>query len=194
MSNSAAVEDTPVLVTVESGTATVVLNRPKSLNALAEEVLSALQEIWDEIAENHEVKAGDHFRVGHNFKEMSAHREDIDGGYGYFNALFAQCSRMMMSMVALPQLVIAELTGIATAAGCQLVATCDLAVAVDDAFFATSNVKTGKAAFYRHAEMRLAEAYDFAARTLADNTMARDTGRGIGAFVTKQPMPEWTGE
>ncbi|QJF49679.1 enoyl-CoA hydratase [Roseobacter ponti] len=139
----------PVLTGIEDGIATVTLNRPRSMNALSEEVLEALQQTWDEIADNRAVKAvilrgaGDHFCAGHNLKEMTLRREDADGGHGYFNDLFAQCSRMMMSIVNLPQPVIAEVQGIATAAGCQLVATCDLAVAAEDARFATSGVNIG---------------------------------------------------
>ncbi|WP_095595254.1 enoyl-CoA hydratase [Actibacterium pelagium] len=263
--------DPPVLLEIEAGIATVTLNRPKSINALSEEMLAALQETWDGLATNRDVKvvilrgAGDHFCAGHNLKEMTARREDADGGHQYFNDLFSTCSKMMLSMVNLPQPVIAEVTGIATAAGCQLVATCDLAVASDTARFATSGVniglfcstpmvalsravprkaamemlllgefveaekaaqyglinrvvpldkvsdttremaenivgkspvavKMGKGAFYQQAEMELAEAYEFAGRTMAENMMARDAERGIGAFVTKKPMPEWTGE
>ena len=119
------------------------------MNALSEDVLATLQDIWDGLATNTDVKAvvlrgaGDHFCAGHNLKEMTARRQDADGGRCYFNELFAQCSKMMMSIVELRQPVIAEVTGIATAAGCQLVATCDLAVASEDARFATSGVNIG---------------------------------------------------
>lgn len=142
-------QDVPVLLEISEGIATVTLNRPGSMNALAEDVLAALQDIWDDLATNADVKAvvlrgaGDHFCAGHNLKEMTARRQDEDGGKGYFNELFAQCAKMMMSIVELPQPVIAEVTGIATAAGCQLVATCDLAVASEEARFATSGVNIG---------------------------------------------------
>ena len=141
--------DAPVLLEIEKGVAVVTLNRPRSMNALAEDVLAALQDIWDGLASNREVKvvilrgAGDHFCAGHNLKEMTARRADSDGGQEYFNALFATCSKMMLSIVNLPQPVSAEVTGSATAAGCQLVATCDLAVAAEDARFATSGVNIG---------------------------------------------------
>ncbi len=141
--------DAPVLLEISEGVATVTLNRPRAMNALAEDVLATLRDIWDGLATNSEVKAvvlrgaGDHFCAGHNLKEMTARRQDADGGKSYFNELFAQCSKMMMSIVELPQPVIAEVTGIATAAGCQLVATCDLAVASEEARFATSGVNIG---------------------------------------------------
>lgn len=141
--------DDPVLLEIEGGIATVTLNRPRTMNALSEEMLAGLQQIWDTLAGDRDVKAvilrgaGDHFCAGHNLKEMTARRADADGGSGYFNDLFAVCSRMMLSIVHLPQPVIAEVQGIATAAGCQLVATCDLAVAAEDARFATSGVNIG---------------------------------------------------
>ncbi|MFK7871230.1 MAG: enoyl-CoA hydratase-related protein, partial [Roseobacter sp.] len=142
-------QTTPVELDITGGIATVTLNKPETLNALSEEMLAALQGVLDDIAVNTDVKAvilrgaGDHFCAGHNLKEMTARRADADKGSEYFNTLFATCSRMMMSIVNLPQPVIAEVKGIATAAGCQLVATCDLAVASDDARFATSGVNIG---------------------------------------------------
>ena len=87
--------------------------------------------------------SGDHFCAGHNLKEMTARRSDADGGFSYFQELFAACSAIMLRIVRLPQPVIAEVRGIATAAGCQLVASCDLAVAADGARFATSGVNIG---------------------------------------------------
>ena len=149
MEGTAVVPEAPVLVEIDAGIATVTLNRPRAINALSEEMLAALQATWDAIAQDRAVKvvilrgAGDHFCAGHNLKEMTARRADADGGHQYFNQLFATCSTMMMSIVNLPQPVIAEVTGIATAAGCQLVATCDLAVAAEDARFATSGVNIG---------------------------------------------------
>ncbi|MEM8554521.1 MAG: enoyl-CoA hydratase [Pseudomonadota bacterium] len=131
------------------GVAVLTLNDPRTINALSEAMLGALTATLDEIAEDRSVKAvilrsaGDHFCAGHNLKEMTARRADADGGHQYFNDLFAKCSAMMLRIVRLPQPVIAEVQGIATAAGCQLVATCDLAVASDDARFATSGVNIG---------------------------------------------------
>lgn len=141
--------DRPVLLDISDGIATVTLNQPRAMNALCEEVLDELQGIWDALAVNTDVKvvilrgAGNHFCAGHNLKEMTARRADPDGGQAYFNDLFAKCSRMMLSIVNLPQPVIAQVQGIATAAGCQLVATCDLAIAAQDARFATSGVNIG---------------------------------------------------
>ena len=115
--------EAPVLLETTDGIATVTLNRPRAMNALSEDMLSALQEVWDGLKDNRDVKAvilrgaGDHFCAGHNLKEMTARRSDPDGGAGYFNDLFATCSKMMLSIVNLPQPVIAEVQGIATAAG-----------------------------------------------------------------------------
>ena len=138
-----------VCVKRAGGVATVTINRPKAINALSEDVLVALQETWDALAEDRSVKAvilegaGAHFCAGHNLKEMTARRSDPDGGRAYFEQLFETCSKMMLSIVRLPQPVIAKVSGIATAAGCQLVAACDLAIAADDARFATSGVNIG---------------------------------------------------
>ena len=139
----------PVVVDVSEAIATVTMNNPRAMNVLSEDMLAALQETWDQIATDRSIKvvilrgAGDHFCAGHNLKEMTARRADPDGGKAYFNALFETCTKMMLSIVRLPQPVIAEVQGIATAAGCQLVATCDLAIAADDARFATSGVNIG---------------------------------------------------
>ncbi|ETW14107.1 enoyl-CoA hydratase/isomerase family protein [Roseivivax marinus] len=131
------------------GVATITLNAPKSINALSEAMMAALSRTLDDIAADGSVRAvilrsaGDHFCAGHNLKEMTARRTDADGGHQYFRDLFATCSAMMLRVVRLPQPVIAEVKGIATAAGCQLVASCDLAVASEDARFATSGVNIG---------------------------------------------------
>ena len=132
-----------------NGVTRLTLNAPKSINALSEAMLDALSTTLDEIAADRSVKAvilrssGNHFCAGHNLKEMSLRRQDDDGGFQYFQDLFATCSAMMLRVVRLPQPVIAEVRGIATAAGCQLVASCDLAVAAEDASFATSGVNIG---------------------------------------------------
>ncbi|MEO1774016.1 MAG: enoyl-CoA hydratase [Pseudomonadota bacterium] len=131
------------------GVTVLTLNAPRSINALSEEMLAALSAALDQIALDRTVKAvilrsaGEHFCAGHNLKEMTARRADPDGGFQYFQDLFATCSAMMLRIVRLPQPVIAEVKGIATAAGCQLVATCDLALAAEDARFATSGVNIG---------------------------------------------------
>ena len=263
--------ESPLRFDADNGVARVVLDRPKSINALSEDMLSALQSCLDDIAADRSIRAvilrssGDHFCAGHNLKEMTARRADADGGKSYFVELFETCSTLMKTIVRLPQPVIAEVRGIATAAGCQLVAACDLAVAADTAKFATSGVniglfcstpmvalsrnvarkhamemlllgeflpaarmaeiglvnsivpedqvaaeamrmarivadktsvavKIGKQAFYRQAEMTLDDAYEYAGRVMAENMMARDTEAGIGAFINKQSMPNWSGE
>ncbi|MEO1016592.1 MAG: enoyl-CoA hydratase [Pseudomonadota bacterium] len=142
-------EENVLLASVTNGIATLTLNQPKSINALSEKMLAALQGKWEKIAQNRSIKvvvlrgAGANFCAGHNLKEMTARRADADGGHAYFKALFATCSTMMTSIIRLPQPVIAEVRGIATAAGCQLVASCDLAVAAETARFATSGVNIG---------------------------------------------------
>jgi enoyl-CoA hydratase/carnithine racemase len=126
------------------GVVTLTMNRPAQFNALSEEMLDALQAALDRIASDEGVRAvvlaaaGKAFCAGHNLKEMVARPE-----LGYYQQLFAQCSRMMLAIQALPVPVIARVQGIATAAGCQLVAQCDLAVAALDARFAVSGVNYG---------------------------------------------------
>ncbi len=260
-----------VLRSDADGIATLTLNAPGSINALSEDMIAALTAELDALAEDRSVKVvilrgqGAHFCAGHNLKEMTARRADADGGFQYFQDLFATCSAMMLKVVRLPQPVIAEVSGIATAAGCQLVASCDLAVASDDASFATSGVniglfcstpmvalsrnlsrkhamemlltgdflpasrvaelglvnrvvpkdllehttrglarqiadkspaavRIGKRAFYEQAEMPLEQAYAYAGKVMAENMMARDAEAGIGAFIDKTAMPDWTGE
>jgi enoyl-CoA hydratase/carnithine racemase len=128
----------------DQGVATLTLNRPKQYNALSEELLSALQEELDRIDKDASVRvvviagAGTAFCAGHDLKQMRASpRKD------YYDALFAQCSKVMMTITRLPQPVIARVHGIATAAGCQLVAQCDLAVAAEEARFAVSGINVG---------------------------------------------------
>jgi enoyl-CoA hydratase/carnithine racemase len=263
--------DPLVLRQDEDGIAKLTLNAPQSINALSEDMIDALSDGLDALGADRSIKAvilrgaGDHFCAGHNLKEMSARRSEADGGFQYFQDLFAKCSSMMLKITRLPQPVIAEVSGIATAAGCQLVATCDLAVASEEARFATSGVniglfcstpmvalsrnlhrkaamemlllgeflpaarvaelglvnrvvptdllgpttqklarqiankssaavRIGKRAFYEQAEMALEEAYAYAGNVMAENMMANDAEAGIGAFVDKRPMPDWTGD
>lgn len=133
----------------EGGITTLTLNAPNTINALSEAMMAALGSQLDRIVTDDAVRvvvirgAGAHFCAGHNLKEMAARRSDADGGLGYFRALFQTCSEVMLRITQLPQPVIAEVSGIATAAGCQLVAACDLAVASNDARFATSGVNIG---------------------------------------------------
>ncbi len=129
--------------------ATLTLNRPEALNPLSEEMLTALQNQFDTISVDRSIRvvvlkgAGRAFCAGHDLKEMQAQRQTPDGGRDYYAALFAQCSRMMTSIPRLPQPVIAQVHGIATAAGCQLVASCDMAVAAEGTRFGVNGVNIG---------------------------------------------------
>ena len=127
----------------------IVLNRPHARNALSEALMTALQEALDQAAADKDARAivlaanGPVFSSGHDLKEMAAHRQDSDRGQKAFAALFTQCSKLMQTIVRHPKPVIAEVHGTATAAGCQLVASCDLAVASSSAHFATPGVNIG---------------------------------------------------
>ena len=124
--------------------ATLILNRPQQYNALSEELLDALQLALDRIATEAETRVvvlaarGKAFCPGHDLKQMRANE-----AREYHQALFAKCSRMMLTINQLPQPVIAKVQGIATAAGCQLVAACDLAISARSAQFAVSGVNLG---------------------------------------------------
>lgn len=129
--------------------ATLTMNAPDRLNALSDAMLAALQSNLDDIADDTTVSAvilrgtGKAFCAGHDLKEMQAGRQAEDGGAAYFADLFARCATMMQRIQSMPQPVIAQVHGIATAAGCQLVATCDLAVASDDTRFGVNGVNIG---------------------------------------------------
>jgi enoyl-CoA hydratase/carnithine racemase len=242
----------------------LTLNRPAARNALSVELMAALEAGLEAVAADRSIHvvviagAGPAFCAGHDLREIRANpSRDV------YEALFAQCSRLMQRIVALPKPVIARVHGVATAAGCQLVATCDLAVAADTARFATPGVNIGlfcstpmvalsravgrkaamemlltgdlisaadaralglvnrvvpeasldqavqslaeqiagkspltlaigKEAFYRQAEMDLAGAYRYASEVMTRNSMARDAGEGIDAFLAKR-APVWTG-
>jgi enoyl-CoA hydratase/carnithine racemase len=249
----------------EGAIATLTLNRAASRNALSFDMLRALQSEFAALAADHSVRvvilagAGPAFCAGHDLKELRA------AGFerGFAERLFAECSDLMQAVVALPKPVIAQVNGTATAAGCQLVASCDLAVAARDARFATPGVNIGlfcstpmvalsrnvgrkaamqmlltgepidadaalrfglineivapedlgartralaetlaskspltlalgKAAFYRQADLPLAEAYRLAACTMVDNLEAQDAHEGISAFLDRR-APEWRG-
>jgi enoyl-CoA hydratase/carnithine racemase len=258
----------PVLLRARDGSiAILTLNRPPARNSLSEALLAALSEAFTDIAADNSVRAvvltgnGPAFCAGHDMKELTARRSDADGGRAYFRTIMTSCSAMMQQIVALPQPVIAAVQGIATAAGCQLVASCDLAIASSAAKFATPGVdiglfcstpmvalsrnvsrkhamemlltgdmvdaeraaaiglvnrvvpageelktaiglaqqiaskssytlKVGKQAFYRQAEMGLAEAYAYASEVMTENMMARDAEEGICAFIDKR-KPTW---
>ncbi|HVX75747.1 MAG TPA: enoyl-CoA hydratase [Bradyrhizobium sp.] len=264
----AAVPQTPILLREAIGSiAVLTLNRPGARNALSEAMIAELHGALKDIQDDKSVRAvviaanGPAFSAGHDLKELTARRSDADRGRAYFAELMNACSAMMQAIVHLPKPVIAAVQGIATAAGCQLVASCDLAVGSEAASFATPGVdiglfcstpmvalsrnvarkqamemlltgepvsaarareiglinhvvaagterdaaialaekvalkssytvKLGKTAFYRQAEMNLAEAYRYAAEVMTENMMARDAEEGIGAFIEKRE-PKW---
>lgn len=136
--------ESPLLREDQGGVARLTLNRPAAFNSLSRELLTCLEEELARLAADRTVRvvviggAGKAFCAGHDLKEMGA-----DLQYAPVRSLFDQCSRVMVGLTRLPQPVIARVHGIATAAGCQLVAACDLAVAAEDARFATSGVKYG---------------------------------------------------
>jgi enoyl-CoA hydratase/carnithine racemase len=247
--------------------AILILNRPQARNSLSEGLLSELSNAFAAIADDKTIRAvvlaanGPAFCAGHDLKELTSRRPDADGGRGYFHHIMTTCSAMMQQIVNLPQPVIAAVQGVASAAGCQLVASCDLAVASTAAKFATPGVdiglfcstpmvalsrnvarkhamemlltgdmvtaedaariglvnhvvapgeerkaaialarkiagkssyvlKIGKEAFYRQAEMALADAYRYASEVMTENMMARDAEEGICAFIEKRD-PSW---
>lgn len=137
--------DAPYVLRADTdGTATLTLNRGERLNPLSTAMLEALRTALDAVAADERVRvvvlaaAGKHFCAGHDLREMRAHP---DGAWQ--QELFARCNHVMLSLVRLPQPVIARVHGVATAAGCQLVASCDLAVASSSARFATSGINLG---------------------------------------------------
>jgi len=253
----------------DGGVLRLTISNPPA-NTLSEAVLEALQSALDAAETNKAVRViviaadGHLFSAGHDMKEMTAHRSDDDRGRSYFGAIMQHCSRVMQAIVNHSKPVIAEVNGLATAAGCQLVASCDLAIASDEASFCTPGVhiglfcstpmvalsrtihrkhamemlltgeavdssaareyglvnrvvpknyltqvtmkyaeniakkssytlKTGKQAFYRQAEMGLAEAYQYAARVMTENMLAKDAEEGIGAFLEDRKA-EWSDE
>jgi enoyl-CoA hydratase/carnithine racemase len=140
-----ATPDAPLLLRQDrDGVATLTLNRPDQFNALSHALLDALQAELDALADDRSVRVvvlaanGRAFCTGHDLKEMRA-----DSSQETMRALFDKCGRMMQTITRIPQPVIARVHSIATAAGCQLVATCDLAIAADAARFATSGINLG---------------------------------------------------
>ncbi|MFP6740134.1 MAG: enoyl-CoA hydratase [Alphaproteobacteria bacterium] len=143
--DTSAATNEPILLREDSGgVCTLTLNRPAEFNALSETMLDTLQASFDAIAEDASVRVivlaarGKAFCAGHDLKEMRA-RPDQD----YYTGLFKKCGRMMVTMTRLPQPVIARVQGVATAAGCQLVANADLAVAANDVTLGVSGINVG---------------------------------------------------
>src|SRR6266481_193363 len=188
--------------------AVLTLNRPQARNSLSEAMLAALSGELESLATEERIRAvvlaanGPAFSACHDLKELTAHRADADGGRGYTRQLMERCSAVMLSLLRLPQPVIAAVEATATAAGCQLVATCDLAVASGRAreealelarkigAKSAAVVKLGKEAFYQQLNMNIADAYAYASEIMVKNMMARDAGEGISAFVEKR-QPRW---
>lgn len=256
------VQERELLRRDEGGIATLTLNRPQARNALSLELMAQLQESLDAIAVDPATRvvvlegAGPAFCAGHDLRELRA-----NPGRAHYETVFARCSQLMLTVTRLPKPVIARVHGVATAAGCQLVATCDLAVASEAARFATPGVNIGlfcstpmvalsravgrkaamemlltgdlvdaeqaralglvnrvvaaseldaetqslarriagksamtvaigKEAFYRQAEMPLADAYAYASEVMTRNMLARDAEEGIDAFLEKR-HPVW---
>jgi len=259
-----------LLQELTDGVLTLRLNNPQRRNALSEAMMATLQEALDEAANNSEARViviaanGPAFCAGHDLKELTDGRGAPDEGRAYFTMLMQKCATLMQTIVNHPRPVIADVRGIATAAGCQLVASCDLAIAQEDARFATPGVniglfcstpmvalsrkvgqshamemlltgefitaqkalriglinrvcaaadmdravgelarrvaskslmtlKTGKQAFYRQADMPLAEAYAYTADVMIDNMLKHDAKEGVAAFIEKR-HPRWRDE
>ncbi|WP_404862180.1 enoyl-CoA hydratase [Georhizobium sp. MAB10] len=264
-------QDTDALVVAQKydGILRLSLNNPPA-NALSVALMEALLSNLEEARDDAETRViiiaslAKVFSAGHDLKELQRHRSEDDRGRAFFDKTMRLCAKLMQTIVALSKPVIAEIDGIATAAGCQLVASCDLAICTDTSGFATPGVniglfcstpmvalsrathrkqamemlltgetidastakefgivnrivpkeylrqvvdkyaaviaskspltvKIGKEAFYRQAEMSLEDAYDYTARVMVENMMARDAEEGISAFIDKR-KPEWKGE
>jgi len=144
-----AISPPPLHIDEREGYVIVTLDRPASRNPLSEAMLSALTECFTSLAKRNDIRAvilaanGPVFSAGHDLKEMTAHRADPDRGRAYFEDILNRCAAMMQMILKLPQPVIAAVEGVATAAGCQLVASCDLAVAGEHAKFSTPGVHIG---------------------------------------------------
>jgi enoyl-CoA hydratase/carnithine racemase len=142
--------ENPILLeSIDDGVARLVLNRPAARNSLSLTMISTLHEAIDRLGDNAAVRVivitaeGPAFCAGHDLKEMSAARAEDDRGHGFFTKTMESCAAMMQAIVRCPKPVIAGVRGIATAAGCQLVASCDLAIAGEEAGFATPGVNIG---------------------------------------------------
>src|SRR5437762_5228512 len=146
----APTQQAPILLHDKIGNiAVLTLNRPDARNSLSEGLIAELHAALTDIRDDASVRAvviaanGPAFSAGHDMKELTARRADADRGRGYFAEIMTACSAMMQAIVQLPKPVVAAVQGVATAAGCQLVASCDLAVASETAIFATPGVDIG---------------------------------------------------
>lgn len=142
--------NTPLINEARVGpVAFITLINPAARNALSTTMMEALSTAISKINDDPDISVvvlrgeGPVFCAGHDLKEMLAHKEDADGGRAFYDRLFSQCSDLMMSIVQSPKPFIAEIDGVATAAGCQLVATCDMAYASEASRFATSGINLG---------------------------------------------------
>src|ERR1700754_445160 len=140
----------PILIRESAGPiAVLTLNRPAARNSLSEAMIAELHAALNDLRDDAGVRAvmiaanGTAFSAGHDMKELTARRADADRGRAYFAQMMNACSAMMQAIVQLPKPVVASVQGIATAAGCQLVASCDLAIASEAAGFATPGVDNG---------------------------------------------------
>ncbi|WP_346896068.1 enoyl-CoA hydratase [uncultured Roseibium sp.] len=154
MSDAAAASSSPtekplVATLLHEGVYRIVMQRPKRMNALSREMMTALSEELTKAEQNKDVRVillgaeGKVFCAGHDLKELTAARAESDRGRSTYEHIMRQCSALMQQIVRHPKPVIAVVTGVATAAGCQLVASCDLAIATDTATFCTPGVNIG---------------------------------------------------
>ena len=149
MTATNADQEAAVLVEQVGSIRRLIMNRPKSRNALSEDMMQALSEELENANNDAATRVivlaanGPVFCAGHNLKELTARRSDPDNGRHYFALIMRTCATLMQSIVNLPKIVIAEVQGTATAAGCQLVASCDLAICVNEANFCTPGVNIG---------------------------------------------------
>lgn len=134
---------------IDNGILRLTLNNPKNQNTLSELMMDSLKKAFSDAATDQSIRViilaanGAIFCAGHDLKEITEARKSQDSGTDYFKQLFDSCSELMQMIVSNPKPVIAEVDGIATAAGCQLVASCDLAIATNDSKFATPGVNIG---------------------------------------------------
>jgi enoyl-CoA hydratase/carnithine racemase len=193
--------DEPILLREDHGAiARLTLNNPRALNALSDAMLAELRAAFTALAADETIRVvviaanGKAFSAGHDLKQMQAARTGAqDGGQGYFEDLFSRCGDVMQMIPALPQPVIAEVHAIATAAGCQLVASCDMAVAAEGAVFGVNGVNLGlfcstpAVALARNVPRKVA--FEMAA---TGEFIAADRAREVGLVNRVVPLAELT--